>query len=879
LTHWRRNPIDVFVLARLEQHGLSPSLEADPATLARRVSFDLVGLQPLPEEIDAFLDQVRQTSLDSAYDRLLDRLLASPQYGERWARPWLDLASYADTNGYEKDRTREIWPYRDWVIRALNEDLPFDQYTIEQVAGDLLPGATIEQRTATGFFRNTMLNEEGGIDPLEYRFYAMRDRVGMTGTAWLGITLHCAQCHTHKYDPISHREYYELMAFLNNADEPDMDLPSPERELEHRRNLARADDLLAKLPEHWPLPEMDAANADSAGKSIDDRRLETIEQHFASWLAQQRSRWAEWTPLRPVQARANVPILTIENDSTVFVSGDTTKHDVYELRFQPTVKIIAAVRLEVLPDDRLPGHGPGLTHYEGDKGDFFLGEFQMSADGQPIAFERATHSFAANQYGDGKNPVSAQLAIDGDLQTGWSVHGRQGERHVAVFELKEPLTEARELALTMQFGRHFASSLGRFRVSVTESSRAEAIDLPVELEARLGKPELSDVDRVRLRQEFLLAAPELAKQSKEIRRLRARPTPVTTLVLRERPPDKPRPTHVYTRGEYLRPAETVSPSVPAAMQPLHGDQPRDRLGFARWLVAPHNPLTPRVAVNRQWSAFFGKGIVRTEDDFGSQGAQPSHPELLDWLAVEFVDGGWSIKKLHKLIVSSATYRQSSRVTQESYSRDPNNELLGRAPRRRLDAEMIRDSALHAAGLLSYKMHGPGTKPPQPAGVSEVAWGSPKWQASPGEDRYRRSIYTFVKRTAPFAAFQVFDAPSGETCTARRDVSNTPSQALTLLNDCMYTEAAQALGSKLAEFEGDDAARAAHAFRCLTSRMPSAVERKWLSEFVSEQRRHFAANESAARLLAGGDHANVLEQAVWTALARAILNLDEAMNRN
>jgi hypothetical protein len=527
----------------------------------------------------------------------------------------------------------------------------------------------------------------------------------------------------------------------------------------------------------------------------------------------------------------------------------------------------------------LPGHGPGLTYYEGTKGDFYLSEFQGTADSQPLKFSTATHSFAANQFGD--QPVSAQLATDGDLQSGWSISGRQGERHVAVFVLDQPLGPVAELVLTLHFGRHFASSLGRFRVSATTAAKAEALDLPADAEAMLLKPdaELSPAEKLRLRDEFLLAAPELAKDAEEIRKLRRRPAPSTTLVLRERPPDKPRPTHVHVRGEFLRPGDAVPPATPEALHPFSSDLARNRLGLAQWLIAPENPLTARVVVNRQWAALFGAGIVRSTEDFGVQGSAPTHAELLDWLAVEFVQHGWSLKALHKQLVTSATYRQSSRPKPELLARDPANELLGRMSRRRLDAEMIRDAALQAADLLSTKLGGPGVRPPQPAGVTEVAFGGAAWQPSEGTDRYRRSIFTMAKRTAPFATYQIFDAPSGENCIARRDASNTPLQALTLLNDVMFTEAAQALGKILAERNGDDLTRVREAFSRVMTRAPDDQEAMDLTKFVAAQRQRFALGELDPRMTAGNAHGDVVEPATWTTLARALLNLDEAINRD
>eukprot|EP00913_Durusdinium_trenchii_P028400 g26628.t1 len=870
---WGKNEIDRFILARLEQARLKPSPQADGRTLARRVSLDLIGLQPKPEELDAFLKEIQATSFDAAYEKLVDRLLASPRYGERQARRWLDLARYADTNGYEKDRPRSMWPWRDWVIDALNRDMPFDRFTVEQLAGDLLPGATRSQKIATGFHRNTMLNEEGGIDPLEFRFHAMVDRVATTGTTWLGLTIGCAQCHSHKYDPITHHDYYRLMAFLNNADEPQLDLPDVDLAAAHEKNLLLAKRLLAELPDRWPVPK----NIRATGRQIARKR-------FAKWLAAERARTVRWTVLKPVSAKSNLPLLTIQPDHSIFGSGDTTKNDLFQIEYKPRVAGITAVLLEALPDERLPEHGPGMTYYEGTRGDFFLGEFQLFADGKPVPIATASHSYAKNRYG--RNPVSAQLAIDGDPQTGWSVHDRQGERHTAVFVLKKPLDQTDVLKLEMRFGRHFSSSLGRFRISVSTASNAVARDLPPEVEQLLLRDDsrLTDAEQQRLFEESLLNAPELAKHAQAIRKLRKRPDFPTTLVMKERPAHHPRPTFVHKRGEYLSRTEQVTAATPAVLHPMPENASRDRLGLARWIVSPDNPLTARVVVNRQWAAFFGKGIVPSIDDFGVQGDSPTHPKLLDWLAVEFMTPrrqggfGWSQKTLHKHLVMSATYRQSSLVNPEAVRRDPENRLLSYAPRPRLDAEVIRDSILRAAGLLSTKMHGPGVRPPQPRGITEVTFGSPKWKASQGEDRYRRSIYTFIKRTAPFAMFRTFDAGSGESCVAQRDRSNTPLQALTLLNDVMITEAAQALGRLLAGQSGDDAARVVSAFRRILAREPDNDETRLTLEFLQTQKQRLKSGRLNAEKIAGVK-TNAVTIAAWTTLARALFSLDETVTRN
>ncbi len=839
------NSIDAFIQARLEKEGLKPSPRADKQTLIRRVSLDLIGLPPTPAEVDAFL---KDESPD-AYEKLVDRFLASPHYGERWARRWLDLARYADTNGYEKDRHRSIWPYRDWVINALNADLPFDQFTVKQLAGDMLPNATTDDRIATGFHRNTMLNEEGGIDPLEFRFHAMTDRVATTGTVWLGLTIGCAQCHTHKYDPLPHREYYGLFAFLNNADEPEMAIPRPDVIAKRKEIEAKMTALVKELPTKFP-------------KDIDP------EKAFAEWLKQERAKATPWRVVRPAEVSSNLPLLTLQPDDSVFASGDFTKSDDYRLTLRGDFAGVTAVRIEALPDERLPRGGPGIGYYEGPIGDFTLSEISASADGKPAKFAKATHTFASGGF-------TSQAAIDGNPQTGWSVSGGQGKRQVAVFVFDKPLA-AKELMLKMIFERHFAAGLGRFRVAVTTTKDPIAVATPAEVEAAL----LANKESLALRDYFYLTTPHLAKAREAIDALRKQlPGDTTTLVLRERPSENPRPTFIHHRGEFLQPTDKVSPLTPAFLPPMPADLPKNRLGFAKWLVAPENPLTARVTVNRQWAAFFGRGLVRTTEDFGLQGELPTHPELLDWLAVEFVERGWSMKKLHKLIVMSATYQQASRVTPELKAKDPENKLYARGPRVRLEAEIIRDAALKVAGLLAPKVGGPSVFPPQPAGVTEGVYGGGAWNASQGEDRYRRSLYTYAKRTAPFALYTTFDAPSGEACVARRDVSNTALHALFLLNDVVFVEAAQAIGKTVAAQPGTIEARAKTLFRQFVLREPTGDETKALVAFVQAEKKQFEAKELDAAKVAGAGTGDVNERAAWTALARVLLNLDEFVTKN
>ncbi|RBP36055.1 cytochrome c [Roseimicrobium gellanilyticum] len=865
------NPIDAFIRAKLKDQGFAPSPPADAVTLVRRLYLDLIGLPPKPEEVDAFV-QAASRDQEAAIQTTVDALLASPQYGERWARRWLDLARYADTNGYEKDRERSIWSYRDWVVRALNADMPFDEFTIEQVAGDMLPAATVDQRIATGFHRNTMLNEEGGIDPLEFRYYAMADRVATTGTTWLGLTLGCAQCHTHKYDPVTHVEYFQIMAFLNNADEPDLNLPVQEEPEAKQKRLEQLAQQTAALPTKWPGEKSDSAEI---------RRL-LAEVAFQRWLEKMRGDKVDWQVLRPTGMKTNMPHLTQLPDGSVLGSGDITKSDTYELKFRPSTQGITAIRLEALPHPSLPDHGPGLAYYEGPKGDFFMGEFQVTTNGKAVKINRASETYARNNFGGPNTPaVSAMAAVDGDPQTGWSCAKRPGEANEAVFVFEKPLEGTEEISVKMLFGRHYACSLGRFRISVTtHASGAEARGIPHKLEPLLAIPDaaLKPAQRNQLRTHFLMNAPEVAGAADTIRALRKPSVAPVSLVMRERPASNPRTTYLYNRGEYTQPQEQVKAEVLSVLNPLPKEAPRNRLAFARWLVSPENPLTARVTVNRQWEILFGRGLVKTSQDFGFQGEVPSHPELLDWLAVEFMKQGWSLKKLHRLIVTSATYQQSSQVTPELLAKDAENKWLARASRPRVEAEIVRDSVLYASGLLSLKMGGPGVYPPQPDGVVDIAYGKSTWEASSGDDRHRRSLYTFLKRTAPFAMSTTFDAPSGEACVARRDVSNTPLQALTLLNDIFMVEATQSLGALASQQPGTDEAKLQFMFRRVLCRQAGADEVAALIEYLEAQRKRIRSGELDAAVISGNKDAREIDRAAWTLLGRALFNLDEFVTK-
>lgn len=855
---WCRNPIDRFVLAEMERAGLEPAPEADRTEWVRRLYLDLNGVAPPPREVERFLADRGP----GAYRRLVERLLASPAYAERFARPWLDLARYADTNGYEKDRPRTIWPYRDWVIDAIAADMPFDQFSMRQLAGDMLPDATESERIATGFHRNTMLNEEGGIDPLEYRYHALVDRVATTGTVWMGLTVGCAQCHTHKYDPITHTDYYSMMAFFNGADEPELEItdrPAEKRRWEIERQIDRIRRRLAQRH----LPDFEAFRSG-------DYKRGPVTDAFTAMIERERQVARVWTTLRPAAMKSTMPKLTLLDDDSVLASGDVTKRDVYRLRFplEDADGAITGLRLEVLPHESLPAGGPGMAYYEGRRGDFFLSELAVRLDDARLALEKASHSYGKISVGSGS--ADAANVIDSEGSTGWSTAGEEGTANRLVVNFAEPIEGDGELEIEMLFERHFAAALGRFRFSATRGAAplsASHLDAPLAARMSAHAEAAEPIDRetyLGLQDHFVETSEALQTQRKPIRELREqKPEPVRTLVMRERDPKNRRTTHRHHRGEYLQPKEEVEPSVPSMFEPLDPSAPRDRLSLARWLVSEKNPLIGRVTVNRAWRQFFGTGIVRTAGDFGTQSEPPSHPRLLDWLANDLREHGWSMKRLHRMIVLSATYRQRVTAPPEN---DPSHRLLAGMPYRRLDAERIRDTLLSASGLLAREIGGPSVYPPQPESVTTMAYGSPAWATSTGPDRYRRSLYTFSKRTAPFAAYAAFDAPTGELCVARRDRSTTPLQALTLMNDTMYVELARglaetALRRACAEAEPRDIAD--RMFRRLLTRTPGRGELEAILGFYQSQR---------GKLAAGGNRS--LE--AWTRVARALMNTDEAI---
>ncbi len=800
---WVRNPIDAFILHCLEQEGLQPSPEAPKEVLIRRVYLDLIGLPPSPEEVDAFLKDKRP----DAYERLVDRLLASPHYGERQARIWLDLARYADTDGFEKDLRRSIWRYRDWVIDAFNRDMPFDRFTIEQIAGDLLPNPTLEQRIATGFHRNTMQNLEGGVDQAEAHFMKLVDRVDTTATVWLGITFGCARCHDHKYDPFTMRDYYATLAVFNNS-----------------KIYPVGDASVSE--EKWLEAQIKAPTREQL------RQLAQIEKR----IAQLRRRYPnppEWRVLTPVEVKAeHGSEMSIQPDSSILAQGNTPDKEVYHVKCPLPAGRYRALRIEALPDERLPNKASGRAG----NGNFVLTGISVALQGQTLTLRRALTDFVQEGF-------NLAALIRGETPNqGWAILPRVNEPHELILLFDKPLTLRRdaELTLTLRFESHYKQHvLGRFRISVTNAAALQRLE--------------AEQDKRELEAQF-----------------------PTTLVMEDNPQNGVLKAAIRIRGEFTHPGEEVETGTPAVLHPLPPDYPRNRLGLAKWLVSHDNPLTARVQVNRMWEACFGRGLVETSDNFGTQGAYPTHPELLDWLAVEFMERGWSMKALYRLIVTSATYRQSSRITPELLERDPKNTLYARAPRYRLEAELIRDNALAISGLLSRKIGGPSVFPYQPEGVWDIPFNADRWVMSEGEDRYRRGLYTFWRRSAPYPSFAAFDANSREVCTVNRPRTNTPLQALVLLNDPVYIEAAQGLAKRMLKAgRGSIEKGIEYGFRCCTARHPQPKELTRLMQLYERMLERYRQDPDATRKLTGNEDPAF---AALTMVAHVMLNLDETITK-
>jgi hypothetical protein len=884
------NPIDFFVLARLEKEGLSFSPEADRVTRIRRWTLDLTGLPPTIEEVDAYLAD----ESPEADKRLVERLLASPRYGERWGRLWLDAARYADSDGYEKDKQRQVWFYRDWVVNALNRDLPYDQFIIDQLAGDERPDATQDQIVATGFLRNSMINEEGGVDPEQFRMEAMFDRMDAIGKAILGLTIQCAQCHSHKYDPLTQEEYYRVFAFLNNSHEANVAVYTPEEQQRRAEILRQTAAIEDELKHHHP---------DWADR-------------MACWEESVRNDQPEWHVVRPELDSSGGQKHYLLDDGSILAAGYAPTKHTTEFAAKAELKQVAAIRLELLNDPNLPLGGPGRSI----KGLFALTEFKVAA--APADKPGEAKEVKIARVSADVNPPEAELepifddkskkrrvtgpieyANDGKDETAWGIDIGPGRRNVprkAVFVLEQPIEFPSGGVITFKLVQNHGgwnsddnqnNNLGRFRFSVTDRGDVTADPIPAHVREILALPrdQRTPAQIAAVFRYWRTTVPEWREANDRIEALwKQHPEGASQLVLETR--EQPRMTHVLQRGDFLKPDRPVGPGVPAFLNPLPPGAPPTRMTLARWLVDRNAPTTARAMVNRIWQAYFGTGLVATPEDLGSQGEAPSHPELLDWLAVELMDSGWSLKHLHRLIVTSATYRQSSRVTPELLARDPANRLLSRGPRFRVDAEVVRDIALAASGLLNPKFGGPSVYPPAPdfLFVPPASYGPKVWKVSTGEDRYRRALYTFRYRSVPYPALQNFDAPNGDFACVRRSRSNTPLQALTTLNEPVFLECARALALKaLAEGGPNDEARLVYAFRRCLSRKPAAAEMSTLLDLLNRQVERFSAEGAQPWQIAANDPnqpptlpegATPAQAAAWTVVSRVLLNLDETITK-
>lgn len=1013
---WCRNAIDRFVLARLDEAGLSPSREAEKRRLIRRVYLDVIGLPPTPAQVEAFVND----DAPDAYERVVDGLLASERFGEHWAVQWLDKARYADSKGFEADRARVMWRYRDWVIDAFNDDMPFDRFTREQLAGDLLDEPTLGQLIATGFHRNTKTNDEGGTDDEEFRSAAVIDRVNTTMEVWMGLTAGCAQCHTHKYDPLYHQEYFELYAFFNQTADADRFDEEPKIPAPTAAQSAR----IAAL-------EAEIASVRS-GLTAPGGTLAAGQQ---AWEAEALSRSPVWHVLEP--ARVGLPggvQADVREDGSVLIAGENPATAVYTFEAESDLPAITAVRIEALTGPHLPGPGPGRTAH----GNFVLNEIELAAApvgeaaaavGRYVRIElpgpgrilslaevqvfsgadniapgaKASQSSTAyngpaflavdgnadgdfanmsvthtateadpwweldlgeaqtidrvvlhNRVGDASlparlsgarvsvldaqhrvvwqtvipqagaqpmvltttGPVRAVLrspsatfeqdgwpvarAVDGDAgeASGWAVGPRLGEAHAAVFEAAGGLGFAGGTALTLTLHQAFGTqhTLGRFRISVTDAPGPVRV-MPREISEVLAtaREARTPAQSAALSAYYIAVAPEaeaarerLAELERELQQVRGEVP--TALVLRELPEDARRTTLLFQGGSFLAPDTErgpLSPGTPAFLHPFPEDAPADRLGLAQWLTAPDNPLTARVQVNRVWEAFFGTGLVETTNDFGFQGSYPSHPELLDYLAVTYqTDMQWSTKQLIRMVVTSATYRQTSAVDAQRLEQDRYNRLLARGPRVRLSAEEIRDQALAVAGLLHHELGGPSVLPYVPDGLLPQAFDSFVQQTSSGDTAiYRRGLYTAWRRTGHYPSFAAFDAPDRSICTIKRSQTNTPLQALVTLNDPVYVEAAQAMGRRLiAERGGDVDARLTRGFRLALLRDPTPEEHAVLRDVYDAARAGYDQAPAQAMKMATDprgplpEGVDAADAAAMTVVCNVILNLDEFLSK-
>jgi hypothetical protein len=873
---WVKNAIDAFIAAGHEQQGYKAAAEADRITLIRRLSFDLTGLPPSTDAVDAFLKDQGA----NAYEKLVDRLLDSPHYGERMASYWLDMVRYADTAGYHSDNHRDVALYRDYVIDAFNNNKRFDKFTIEQLAGDLLPNPTCEQRIASGYNRLLQTTEEGGAQAKEYLAKYAADRVRNASVVWLGSTMGCCECHDHKFDPFKTKDFYSFEAFFADLKETAVGrqeqtpIPSPEQEAEVRKldgQIAAAKAALEK-----PTPELDAAQV----KWEKTAKLE---------LADNKA----WTVIKPEKVDTKGSKLVVQDDLSVLSTGTNPDKDVYTVTLKTDKKSITAIQLETLTHPSLANKSLSKAN-----GNFVLTSFEVRVataeqkEPQSVKIAKALADFAQQGF-----PI--ENAIDNDPATGWAVEGHmKAANHVAVFVFDKPLPggDGTTLTVVMKHESVYAGhNIARFRLSLTSAEKPALSGqaLPPEVTTALNvEPEKrTPQQKQTLATYFRGIAPQLTAAREQLAKLENDKKQLTakfqtTLVAM---PVNPRPIRILHRGNWQDDSgDIVTPNVPTFLPPSDvKDRRLTRLDLANWIVARDNPLPARVFVNRLWKVMYGQGIVKSLDDFGTQGTLPSHPELLDWLAVEFVESGWDVKHLLKLMAMSNTYRQASVAGKELRERDPNNVWLARQNRFRLDVEMVHDNALAVSGLLSSKIGGASVKPYQPAGYwSYLNFPKREWDNDKGEGLYRRGLYTYWCRTFLHPSFAAFDAPSREECTVERPRSSTPLQALVLLNDPIYVEAARVFAEHIVREGGANALeRIGWAYRRTLSREVKKEERTLLLALYEKHLAEYGKDKDAAQKLVGtGEYpmakdVDVVELAAWTSVARVILNLHETITRN
>lgn len=877
-----KHPVDALVVARLQQRKLALSPAAPSAAICRRLYLDLIGLPPSPQELADF-ERL-------GYEATVEALLNSERYGEKWARHWLDVARYCDTNGYEKDLQREQWKWRDWVVDAINRDMPYDRFLIEQIAGDLLPDATQDQLIATGFLRNSMINEEGAIVAEQFRMVELFDRVDCLGKAVLGLTTQCAQCHTHKFDPLSHDEYYGLFAFLNNAYEAQSWVYTPQQQqtiASIQQRIRDADERLRVARPQW-------------------------QQELAAWqepLVKQQQELA-WEPIVATELGSisglNHP--TQEADRSLLMKGHTSA-DVFMIG-TPFLNGVTGLRLEALPHRDLPHQGPGRSRL----GTWAISELEVfikkpeSKDWEKLKLVNASADFsepvqkaADDKKADGKKnddkKASGPVAhlIDGINETTWNADrgvGRRNQPSVAVVQFEQPLTSPEGTELKIAWRMTDMLGCARFSITRQAAPAAPPVNHAAVLAMQTPAAERTPEQQAAIFTAWRNSLTDAKALNDEIAAIwKDYPQAATSILhLAEREPANHRVTHLLDRGNWDQPLHAVEPHTPAAFHPFPADAPRNRLGLARWLADRRSPLTARVAVNRIWQSLFGTGLVETPEDFGTRTPVPEHRELLDWLAVDFMQHGWSQKHLVRTIVTSATYRQTSVASAELRERDPRNVWLARGPRFRAEAEVVRDIALCVSGLIAHKLGGPSVIPPVPQNVLDYNYTYPSyWKPAEGPERYRRTLYGFRKRSMPDPVMSNFDGPNGDFACARRVRSNTPLAALTGLNETIFVEAARAFALRvLREGGSNDAQRADYAFVLCTSRQPTSAERQAVLELLESRRRRLADGWLNPREIVTGDPNQLptlpadttpQDAAAWTLAARVLLNLDETISKN